>query len=636
MHPRIVERLQTLPDAPGVYLMKNADDEIIYIGKAQSLRDRVRSYFSGSDTRAFVTFLDQLLADIEVILTHTNKEAILLENELIKAHQPRFNVKLTDDKRYLCLRLDVRQKYPRLQIVRRFTHDGARYFGPYHSASSIRETLRIVNRHFQLRTCTDQVLKNRSKPCLQYQIKRCPAPCVFDLSDGPYSRNVRDVIAFLQGQTQELLRELEGRMYAHAERMEFEVAGALRDQIRAITRSMERQNIIHHDTVQRDALGIYREGPVIELHMLRTRQGRLMDARRYAFEDTEWPTTDILADFVARYYANHTDALPDEVLLPEDLEWSEALSQVLVDKDQKKVRIYAPKRGDKRRLVDLACQNAKQSFVDKKRQAGAAKTALEQLHRVLHLKKIPQHIECVDISHLQGTYIVASLVHFKAGAPDKSRYRRYKIRSTGQMQDDFKSIYEVISRRTRRGIQDNDLPDLFVIDGGKGQLAAARAALQDFGVAADAVDLISLAKSRRQATPMQDADTLSASATELPPPQAAPEGRTAERVFVEGQKNPVVLRQNSAELFLLVRARDEAHRFAITAHRRARRKGALASTLDHIANIGPKRRQKLLRAFGSLARLRQASQAQLAKVVGDKIAEQLFLALQKPPKPPSS
>lgn len=600
MNSWLRQKLESLPHAPGVYLMKGRDNKVFYVGKAQSLRDRVRSYFTGSDTRAFVALLGQLLSDIEVVLTDTNKEAVILENELIKQHQPRFNVKLTDDKRFLCLRLDTRQTYPRLEVVRRFAKDGARYFGPYHSASSIREALRLVNRHFQLRTCSDEMLRNRKRPCLQYQIKRCPAPCVYDLTDGSYAENVEAVSAFLQGREDELLQTLDVRMKRHAANLAYEQAAVARDQIRAVQRSLQRQRVVTPDFIDRDVVGIYREGPAVEVHVMRTRKGRLMDARRFSFDELEQPTDEVLADFAMRYYATE-HALPVEILFPAPMHWAEALGEVLSDHAGHRVRVMVPRRGEKVRLVQMASRNAQQAFTDKQREAGAARTAIERLQRGLKLKRPPVRLECVDISHLQGSQIVASVVRFEEGVPRKDLYRRYKVRTTDD-QDDFKSMYEVLSRRARRGLEEADLPDLLVIDGGKGQLNAARAGLDDHGI--DTVDLVSLAKSRREG-PGDDAD------------------RTPERVFVYGHKNPIVLRQNSAELFLLARARDEAHRFAVAYHRSLRRKHSAQSQLDQIPGVGPARRRKLLRTFGSVTRLKQATEDQIAEVVGPKLARTL-------------
>ena len=617
MKATIAEQVAQLPHGPGVYLMKDARGTIFYIGKAKSLRERVRGYFSGSDTRAFVALLDPLLADLEVVLTDSEKEAFLLENELIKAHHPRFNVKLTDDKRFLCLRLDVRQPYPRLEVTRRLAKDGARYFGPYHSAAAIRETLRLVNRHFQLRTCSDQVLAARTRPCLQHQIKRCPAPCVYELKDGPYAANVQAVVTFLEGKSESLIADLEGRMQVLAEAEKFEAAGLLRDQIRAVRRSLERQQMISPDLVDRDVIGVYREGPAVELHVMQIRAGRLCDARRYSLADTEVPTQELLGEFAGRYYDASMQP-PSEILFPGPMQWADALAGVLSERLGRKVTVLVPQRGGKLAMVRLACRNAGQAFADKKRERGAAQTATHALQAALHLKNLPQRLECYDISHIQGSQIVASAVAFEAGVAQKSRYRRYTIRST-TTQDDFKSMYEVIVRRVRRGLEQDDLPDLMVIDGGRGQVAAARAALDDHGVAG--VDLIGLAKSR-----LLDDGAQRRRPRRPAAPPAEPVS-SPERVFVANLKDPIILRQNSAELFLLTRARDEAHRFALAFHRQKRGRAATRSQLDDIPGIGPKRRGALLRAFGSLAAIKEATAPALAKVVGEATARRLAAAL---------
>jgi excinuclease ABC subunit C len=600
MREKIAAKLDALPHAPGVYLMKDDAGEIFYIGKAKSLRGRVRSYFAGSDDRAFVALLDTLLADVEVVLTHTEKEALILEDDLIKQYQPRFNVKLADDKRFLCLRLDTHNTYPRLEVVRRFAKDRARYFGPFHSAQAIRETLRLVNRHFMLRTCSDAVLERRRRPCLQYQIERCPAPCVFDLSRGEYAGNVANVIAFLEGRQTELLDHLRARMQQFSDEQQFERAAQIRDQIRAVERSLERQRIVSSDFANRDVVGVYREGPEVEIHVMRIRQGRLIDARRYSFSDISVPTSELLADFAARYYDGPSD-LPNEILFPDTMEWSTPLAAVLSDKAGRSITVVVPRRGDKRRLAELAEKNAHQAYVDKNRERGAARSAIERLQRALHLKYLPEVIECFDVSHLGGTDIVASAVRLECGVPRKELYRHYKVRSLAT-QDDFQAMYEVVARRARRGLEETDLPDLIMVDGGKGQLNAARAALDDHGI--DQVELCALAKSR--------VDTRS---------RVGSTGRVPERVFIYGQKNPIVLRPDTAELFLLARARDEAHRFALSYQRRMRRQRATRSQLDAIVGIGPKRRQALLKVFGSVARIRRAPEEAIAEVVGPRLAK---------------
>jgi len=602
------QKVTTIPTEPGVYLMKDSKGKIFYVGKAKNLRKRLKSYLSGSDTRHFVALLDKLLADIEVVITNSEKEALIIENELIKQHRPKHNIRLVDDKRYLCLRLDTKHRYPRIEIRRKFGRDKAQYFGPYSSATAIRKTLNVINRYFQLRTCSDHVLNNRSRPCLQYQIKRCPAPCVYDLTTGQYESNVQAVVDFLEGRRGPLLKRLEALMLEHADTMRFEDAAIIRDQIKAIRQSLEAQNVSSSDFVNRDVIGFYREGSAAEFHLMITRGGNLCDARRFSIENSEQPTAELVSDFASRYYQQSKD-YPDEILFAQPIDLGDALEQLLSERAGHKVIIQRPQKGKKKKLTDLADRNAQQAYLDKVRTDKTARAAIEKLQKALHLKLLPERIECFDISHFQGSQIVASAVCLIHGQPAKEHYRRYKIKST-QDQDDFQSMYEVISRRVRRGIEENDLPDLLVIDGGKGQLSAARAALNDHGI--DSVDLISLAKART--------DRLN---------KGGP--RTFERIFLDGRKNPIILGQNSAELFILIRARDEAHRFAITFQRQSQRKASKRSVLDDVPGIGPARRKALLKHFGSLKRIRAASRDELAAVLSQPLAKTLFETLKANP-----
>ncbi|MBT6431461.1 MAG: excinuclease ABC subunit UvrC [Deltaproteobacteria bacterium] len=600
MSEALRQKVSSIPQDPGVYLMKDAKGKIFYVGKAKNLRNRLRNYLSGSDTRRFVSLLDQILADIEVVITNSEKEALIIENELIKQHRPRHNVRLVDDKRYLCLRLDTKHAYPRIEIRRKFGRDKAQYFGPYSSATAIRKTLNVINRYFQLRTCSDHVLNNRRRPCLQYQIKRCPAPCVYDLGDGEYARNVEAVVDFLEGRHEPLIERLERMMLEYSNETRFEEAAIVRDQIKAIRQSLEQQNVSSSDFANRDVIGFYREGPAAEFHVMVTRGGNLRDARRFSIDNNEQPTPELISDFASRYYQQSQDC-PDEILFSDSIEWAEALEQLLTERAGHKVVIHTPQKGKKKKLTVLADRNAQQAYLDKVRTDKTARTAIERLQKALHLKLLPERIECFDISHFQGSQIVASAVCLVGGQPAKEHYRRYKIRTT-EDQDDFQSMYEVISRRVRRGIEENDLPDLIVIDGGKGQLSAARAALNDHGV--DTVDLLSLAKARTDRSK-----------------KGSP--RNFERIFLDGRKNPIILGQNSAELFILMRARDEAHRFAITFQRQRQRKASKLSVLDDIPGIGPARKKTLLRHFGSLKRIRAASLSELEEVVGSSIARAL-------------
>ncbi|MHB1846831.1 MAG: excinuclease ABC subunit UvrC [Deltaproteobacteria bacterium] len=617
--PALQDKLDRLPASPGVYLMKDREGRVVYVGKAVSLRSRVRSYFNRTgDSRAFIPLLDGLLGDIEILLTSNEKEALILENTLIKKHKPRFNVMLRDDKSFICLRLDGRSAYPRLEIVRAKgqKEDGASYFGPYSSASSIRETLRVVNRHFQLRTCTDREMAGRSRPCLEHQLGRCPAPCVFDVPRERYAESVREVGLFLSGKADQLTGELTGRMQGAAAGERFEEAARLRDQLRAVERSLERQRVVQAERIEEDVFGVAREGPHLAVALLLVRQGRLVESRAFDFTKQEFPTDELLGSFVSLYYDRATP--PRELLLPLPIEGADSLAALLSEKAGRQVGVLVPQRGEKRRLVEMACQNAEQALRARAKKGADLDETLSRLVHRLNLTRSPRRIECYDISNFQGTEVVGSKVAFRDGEPDKGNYRRYRIRSFSG-QDDFAALYEVLSRRLGKGKVEGDLPDLLVIDGGKGQLEVAMAALRDQGVSG--VDVISLAKSRLVEGEAGKGD----GATHSP-----------ERVFLPGVKEPVVLRQNSSEIFILQRLRDEAHRFAIGYHRKLRDRRTLRSALDAIAGIGPSRRRALLRRFGSLQGVRAAEPAEIAAMpgFGPELAERVLGALKAGGSPP--
>ncbi|HET7754728.1 MAG TPA: excinuclease ABC subunit UvrC [Anaeromyxobacteraceae bacterium] len=636
MDELIQKRLDELPQEPGCYLMKDRAGEVIYVGKAGNLRSRVRSYFDASrgDDRLFIPLLDTLLGDIEVIVTRSEKEAVLLENELIKKYRPKFNVRLRDDKDFIVLRLDESHPYPRLEVwrARLRKDDGARWFGPYSSASSIRETLRIVNRFFQLRTCTDYVLAHRKRPCILYQIKRCPAPCVYDIAAEEYRQGVEDAIEFLEGRETELSERLRDRMRAAAAALRFEDAARLRDQLVAVERSLEKQRVLMTDQGDRDVVGIHREGPSLVVQVLAMRNGKLQDSRAFPFSRQEFPDDEILSSFLSLYYEQTPP--PDEVLLPFEPTNSAALAEVLGDRRGRRVRLLTPQRGAKADLLDVAARNAAQSFKawhEKDEQREASMTALV---RALDLATAPRWMECYDISTFQGALAVGSGVSMKDGEPDKANYRRYKVKGVAG-QDDFAMLHEVITRRLRRAMAENAFPDLLVIDGGKGQLNAALAAAKDVGIpvkpvpgneAAPFVQMVGLAKSR-----LVDFGTrrvvsgrrrrgsrggVTDAAEEAGKGFVSELARSPERVFLPGRKDPVVLRQNSAELFLLARLRDEAHRFAITFHRKLRRSQNLQSVLEEIPGIGAGRRRALLRTLGSLRRVKTATLEELQSVEG--------------------
>jgi len=637
MEPALRKKLDELPAAPGVYLMRDRQSKVVYVGKASSLRSRVRSYFDagGGDDRHFIPLLDGLLGDIDVVVTRSEKEAVLLENELIKKHRPRFNVQLRDDKDFIVLRLDRRHPFPRLEVTRsrQRKDDGARWFGPYSSASSIRETLRVVNRWFQLRTCTDHVFDHRKRPCILYQIHRCPAPCVYEYPQEEYARSVDDAVAFLEGKEGELTARLQERMREAAGAMRFEDAARLRDQLKAVERTLETQRVFMGDLADRDVLGIHREGPDLVFQVLSMRGGKLLDSRAYPFSGQEFPGDELLSSFLSLHY-ERIEA-PDEVLLPIEPVNADALADVLSDRRGRKVRLLFPQRGAKADLLDVANRNAVQSFRNWREEGVKRSDALAALTRALSLHREPRWMECFDISTFQGSMAVGSGVSMRDGEPDRAGYRRYRVKGVVG-QDDFAMLHEVITRRLRRALAEGAMPDLLVIDGGKGQLSAALAAARDLGVATrpdpgnpglPCVQMVGLAKSRTiDATALSTTRVISrrsARSTGLAEAAeragkgfVAEAARTPERVFLPGRKDPVVLRQNSAELYLLVRLRDEAHRFAIEFHRKLRRARTLRSGLDEIPGIGEQRRKALLRHFGSLRKVREATVEELARVEG--------------------
>ncbi|MCG3172596.1 MAG: UvrABC system protein C [Myxococcota bacterium] len=596
MRPLVEQKLESLPASPGVYLMKGARGEIIYIGKAASLRNRVRSYFNrGGDDRPFVALLDDLLHDIEVILTNTEKEALLLEDSLIKKHRPRFNVDLRDNKSFLCLRMDVKHRWPRVEVTRRIRNDGARYFGPYASAQAVRHTLKLLNRHFQLRTCSDGALTARKRPCLEYHIKRCPAPCVLEVDHGAYMENVRNVLMFLEGRHDELANRLRAEMETASEGLDFERAARLRDQIHDIMRSLEKAATAGTAHASRDIIGFAREAGRAAIVIMGVRNGRLLESRPWLFRNQEFPDEDILSGFLCRYYDSSPD-IPDEVLLPMPIEDAEVIASWMGDRRGRKTVILFPQRGDRASLLELARKNALHQLESDGEKAADRIEALGRLQEALRLPKFPSVIECYDISTLGQTLSVGSRVVMRDGEPDSNSYRRYRIKQTDST-GDFAMMYEVLKRRFQRSLEHGEeLPDLVVVDGGKGQLNVAREVFRELGI--EGVGLAGLAKARVDGLDGDDAPT-----------------HSPERVFIPGRKDPIVLRQNSAELLLLARLRDEAHRFAVTYQRKLRKRG-LRSALDDIPGVGPRRRAMLLKHFGSVRALRRATLEELQAAPG--------------------
>lgn len=598
------------PTLPGVYLMQGEKGEILYVGKAKNLRSRLRSYFSAEgDGRAHIRFLMNRVREIETIVTDTEKEALILENTLIKKHRPRYNIQLRDDKTYVSIRLDPREEFPALQVVRKVQRDGALYFGPYSSGSAVRETLKEIYRLFPLRHYPIETCRRRGRPCLFYQIGQCSAPCYGRIDRQGYGELVKGVMALLSGQESEVLTLLRMRMSEAATAMRFEEAATLRDQIRAIEQTVERQKVVEAGGGDQDVVGIHREGGEVEVSVLFIRQGKLIGRRNFTLE---WrlDEAELLSSFLQQFYGREV-FVPDQVLLPFPLEDADTLGEWLSERKGRKSAVLAPRRGEKLRLVELAARNAAESFRERGSRREAREAVLAEIAERLLLARLPRRMECFDISNVQGRQSVGSMAVLLDGEPASGEYRHFRIR-TVEGADDYASLGEVLRRRLVRGMAEKNLPDFILIDGGKGQLAVLSAVLEDLGLV-DAIDAAGIAKSRILAN-------MRGKVVE----------KSEERFFLPGRKNPVLLRQGSPALFLLERLRDEAHRFAITRHRKLRGKAALHSAIDDVPGVGPSRRRALLKHFGSLRTLREASLEDLLAVPGlpESVARAVYASLR--------
>ena len=582
----VAEKLKLLPDSPGVYIMKDARGKIIYVGKAIVLKNRVRQYFQSSRNQApKVRAMVSHVADFETIMTANEVESLILEANLIKKHRPRYNIRLKDDKSYPYVKVTVQEEYPRVFITRRVLRDGARYFGPYTNVTALRDSLKLLKRLFPLRTCRTMP----DRPCLEYHIKRCLAPCVGKVTEEDYRAMIRAVLLFLEGRTDDVERELEHRMALAAEAYHFETAARLRDQLAAVRKAAERQNIVTGAGDQ-DAIGMARSAVGVCVQIFFIRGGKMIGREHFLLRGSEEESdADILRAFLEQYY-NQATFVPREVLLPHaiDAAGQEIIERWLAErKGGGKVALLTPQRGTKRDIILMATGNAEKFLADEETRRSLADEqtlgAVEELGRYLGLKKAPYRMECFDISHNQGQETVASMVVFEGGMPKKSDYRRFKIKSAEGKPDDFLSMREVTTRRYV-GLPADELPDLIIIDGGKGQLSSALEIIRNEAGHKD-VPVVGLAKQ-------------------------------FELVFTEGNPEPVELPRRSPSLYLIQRIRDEAHRFAITFHRKLRGKRNLVSVLDHIVGVGPKRRQSLWTHFGTLDKIKAASVDELAAVPG--------------------
>jgi excinuclease ABC subunit C len=647
--------LRQLPTSPGVYLMKGPEGRVLYVGKADSLRNRVRSYFgskTGVDSR--IVRMTQEIEDVDYIVTDTVSEAFLLEGNLIKEHRPRFNIRLRDDKSYPFVQITLGEDFPRIVRTRKLVRDGSRYFGPYASASSVDETLKLLRKIFPFRTCNLDIPEGKrvlERPCLLYYINRCQGPCIQAIEKAEYRAVISRIVDFLEGKQEGIAAELRADMRQHSEGLRYEQAAIARDKLRAVERTMEQQKMAAFSRAEEDVVGMAREEGEACLQLFVIRNGKMIGREHFIVENAREATDgEVLTSFLQQYYAA-TERPPREVLLPLEPSEADALAAFLADRRGSRVNVHVAERGEKRRLVALATQNAVEALAKERAEwladEGKRDEALEQLSSALGLARAPERIECYDMSNIQGTSAVGSMIVFANGRPEPREYRRFRIRS-GDTPDDFRMMAEVLRRRFLRasrlraetgalslaavgadeapegdgesdepldlepgsgpveanGDGDRDrrhrarrdsgwaLPDLVIVDGGKGQLSAAIGVMEELGLTD--VPLAGLAK-------------------------------RFEELYVPGRSSPISLPAKSQGLYLVQRVRDEAHRFAITYHRTVRGKKALASVFDEVPGIGPARKKALLKRFGSVRRIREASLDEVAETpgVGRSAAERL-------------
>jgi len=595
----LADKLEQLPARPGVYLFRGADGAILYVGKARVLRDRVRSYFQASRPAEFhKARMVEEVADLDLVVTDSEMEALALENNLIKRHKPPYNVRLRDDKNHPYLKLTLSEEYPRLYVVRRPSEDGNAYGGPYIPASLGRKTAGLVRKLFGIRSCKETLDGRRPRPCLQHQIKRCLAPCVAEVCAlDRYRRSCEDARLFLEGRTEEVVRRLRGQMEDAAAGERYEEAASLRDQVRALQRLEAPQKITTTDIEERDLLATHVEGDRAAVQVFCVRDGKVVAREGFLLDRLTEPES-VLASTLQQFYASGR-YVPREVLVTGEIPDRELLEAWLAGRRGTAVSIHVPQRGEKRRLLDLVERNAQLAFaLEWKHPRKQSQEILRALRDVLDLEVEPQRIECFDISNIQGSDVVASMVVFEGGLPKKSDYRKFRVKGLVGAPDDFASMREVVGRRYKRLLEEGkDLPDLVLIDGGKGQLGAAVEALDELGLGDQPV--ASLAKKE-------------------------------ELLFVRGGSDPIALPRSSPVLQLVQRVRDEAHRFAVGFHRQARSSRTLRSELDDIDGVGPATRRKLLSFFGSVRGVRGAAEAELAAVVGKATAARVRRHFERP------
>ena len=592
MNDVVAEKLKLLPEKPGVYLMKNKRGQIIYVGKAIKLKNRVHQYFQSSRNHSAKTIaMVSHIEDFETIITDNELEALILECNLIKKHHPKYNIMLRDDKTYPYLKITLNEQYPRLTTTRRVIKDGSKYFGPYTNITAMKETVKLLRRLFPLRTCKHL----GERPCLEYHIKRCLAPCARLVKEDVYNEMVHSVCLFLEGKTEDIEKNLTAKMQNLAQNLEFEMAGKIRDQLLAIRQVTEKQKILT-DTGNMDAIGMATSPYGICMQVFFVRSGKILGRNQFLMTgDMEDNKENALSAFLKQYY-NDAVFIPAEILLPQDIKETALLEKWLAEEKSVKTKIITPKRGVKKDIVEMANENAVKYLQDQenklKDKMARSIGAVYDLQKYMHLTKPPMRMECFDISHIQGSETVASMVVFQDGKPDKESYRRFKINSTEGKPDDFMSMREVTMRRYGKATA-KEMPDLIIIDGGKGQLSSALEIIRGAGHLT--VPVVGLAKQ-------------------------------FEYIFTEHSSEPVILPRQSDALYLVQQIRDEAHRFAITYHRNLRTKRNKVSLLDNIAGIGAKRRKALFDRFENIANIKNATVEELSSVPGisENIAKSIY------------
>jgi len=599
----IQQQLSRTSNEPGVYLMKDASGTVIYIGKARNLKNRLSSYFKTSGHRDIKAgILVDKIDTVDTIITGTEKEALILESNLIKKHKPRYNVILKDDKRYPSLRIDLNEKYPNFSIVRKIGADNAEYFGPFASAQAVRETLRTINKTFKLRKCKAKDFKTRTRPCLHCQMEGCLAPCCLDVDPAVYSEQVGEAIMFLKGRTPDLLRKVKKQMEAAARIQEFEKAARLRDKIFSLERTIEKQIAVTTDFKDRDVFALSRSPEFSVITVLAVRNGFLTGTRHYSFSETISTAEEMLATFIRQYYERHP-FVPAELLTSLELEDIDLTEEWLRNIKKKKIRIIYPQRGEKARVVNLAVHNAENELKNVMASHSAEMDLLLRLQKKLKMDKLPARIECFDNSNISGTEPVAAMVVFENARAQKALYRKYRINTVSE-HDDYAYMEEVLKRRFGKGADSKPYPDLLMVDGGKGQLHIAMAVARDLGLEGK-FEVVGIAKKDQK------------------------KGESRDKIFKPGRANPLTFGREGELLLFLQRIRDEAHRFAVTFHRRRRTKKALQSALDTIPGVGPRRKAALLKHFQTIQNIRTADADEIRALPGfnRRVAESVIEAL---------